>query len=92
MVNVSALLTSVMGLKTVQMAVMKPVSCKPSLHRQSVAYISFLCICVLSKNICHPPDIGYFMNQNLLLLPTNTNILYVYTVAHLPEVLKVELC
>jgi len=34
--NVSALLIAVMGLKSVLMAVMKPVSYKPSLHRQSV--------------------------------------------------------
>ena len=50
--NVSALLTSVMGLKSVQMAVMKPVSCKPSLHSQCVVHfqhVQFPCIYARKK-------------------------------------------
>ena len=40
--NVSALLTAVMGIKTVLMAVMKPVSCKTSLHSQCVAHFQHI--------------------------------------------------
>ena len=40
--NVFALLTSVMGLKSVQMAVMKPVSCKASLHGQCVVHFQHI--------------------------------------------------
>ena len=94
MVNVSALLTSVMGLKSVLMAVMKPVSFKPSLHSQCVVcfqYIQFLCIYVPNKSICNQPDIGFCEAE--LALTTHqykcTNTLYVNTVVHLPEVLKV---
>ena len=40
--NVVALLTSVMGLKSVLMAVMKPVSFKPSLHNQCVVHFQYI--------------------------------------------------
>ena len=88
MVNVSALLTSVMGLKSVQMAVMKPVSCKPSLHRQSVVHfqhISVFCAFTYRMKI-HVIDSPPNFYELELALSTHqckhTNTLY----------MKVELC